>query len=319
MFNFANKRASFTLGHLALIATISMMFPITGCQKQGASTAQAGPMTFPSPEDAGRTLANAAKAQDEDQLKQIFGPGSVQILSTGNANQDKNLIDQFSRDYQVMNRWRRLADGTEILLVGADNRAFPIPLMKNASGQWYFDVAAGKEEILSRRIGRDEIAAMRVCAAVFDAQQEYLSQKHGGVKQYAQKFISDSGQQNGLYWASSQGSPRSPLGPLVAFATAEGYNVQPGDHQPFNGYYFALLDKQGSDANGGAKSYISNGKMTGGFGIIAYPAQYGASGIMTFIANQDGVLFQKDLGKGTDQVASAITEFNPDKTWSAVE
>ena len=139
------------------------------------------------------------------------------------------------------------------------------------------------------------------------------------MKQYAQKFISDPGQQDGLYWDSPQGSPRSPLGPLVAYATAEGYKVQPKQHQPFNGYYFAMLDKQGSNAQGGAKSYVVDGKMTGGFAVLAYPAQYGESGIMTFIVNQNGVMFQKDLGKGTDEIASAMTDFNPDKTWNAVQ
>jgi hypothetical protein len=212
-----------------------------------------------------------------------------------------------------------LGDGNQLLLVGADNQAFPIPLMKNSAGQWYFDVASGKEELLSRRIGQDEIAAIVVCGAVGNAQSQYFSGKHGGVKQYAQKFISDPGQQNGLYWDSPQGSPRSPLGPLVAFATAEGYKVQPNQHQPYNGYYFVMLDKQGPDAKGGAKSYIANGKMSGGFAVVAYPAKYGDSGIMTFITNQDGGVFQKDLGDATDQVASAMTDFNPDKSWNVVD
>ena len=149
--------------------------------------------------------------------------------------------------------------------------------------------------------------------------REYFSEKHGGVKQYAQKFISDSGQQNGLYWPEVQGQPRSPLGPLAANATAEGYKADPNRHQPFHGYYFVMLDKQGAGAHGGAKDYVVDGKMTGGFAVVAYPAKYGDSGVMTFMVNQDGVIVQKDLGQSTDQVASAMTEFNPDKTWTVVQ
>jgi hypothetical protein len=214
-----------------------------------------------------------------------------------------------------MNRWRKLSDDREMLLVGADNQAFPIPLRKNAGGQWYFDAAAGRDEILARRIGQNEITAIGAVAAVVDAQAQYFSQKH----EFAQKFISDTGRQNGLYWQSAPGMPRSPLGPLVAYATSEGYKVRSGHQQPFNGYYFVMLDKQGTGAPRGAKDYVANGKMTGGFAIIAYPAEYGNSGIMTFIVNQDAVTLQKDLGKTTDQVASAITEFNPDQSWTVVE
>jgi hypothetical protein len=218
----------------------------------------------------------------------------------------------------VMNRWRKLGDGSEVLLVGADNQAFPIPL-KNAAGQWYFDAAAGKEEILARRIGRDEIVAIDVCQALADAQDQYFAQKHGGVKQYAQKFLSDAGQQNGLYWESPQGSPRSPLGPLVAFATEEGFTVKPDAAQPFFGYYFHRLDKQGSSAKGGAKPYVVNGKMTGGFAYVAYPAKYDDTGVKTFIVNQDRVVYEKNLGKDTADVAKILTEFNPDNTWTALQ
>jgi hypothetical protein len=318
MFNFVGDCAN-SVKRFIFAVSIAALLPITACQKQETANVQAGPSTFASPEDAARALVNAAKSQDQTELKRIFGPDSVGILSSGDAVEDKNALNQFSNDYQVMNRWRKLGDGSELLFVGAENNAFPVPLVKNASGQWYFDAAAGKEEILARRIGRDEITAIVACGALADAQAQYFSQKHGGVKQYAQKFISDPGQQNGLYWESMQGASRSPLGPLVAFATAEGYNVQPNKHQPFNGYYFGMLDQQGSNAQGGKKDYIANGKMTGGFAVIAYPAQYGDSGIMTFVVNQNGVTYQKDLGKTTDEIASAMKEFNPDKTWEALK
>jgi hypothetical protein len=218
-----------------------------------------------------------------------------------------------------MNRWRKVSDGGEVLIVGTDNQVFPVPLARNASGQWYFDTAAGGAEILSRRIGRDEITAISVCAAVVDAEHQYFAQRHQDTNQYAQKFISEAGQQNGLYWPEAQGQPKSPLGPLVAYATAEGFKAQADKHQPFYGYYFAILDKQGAGAAGGAKSYVTNGKMTGGFAVLAYPAQYGDSGVMTFMTDQNGQILQKDLGKATDQAASSITEFNPDKTWTVVE
>jgi len=202
--------------------------------------------------------------------------------------------------------------------VGADNQAFPVPLTKNAAGQWYFDVPAGKKEILARRIGRNEIAAIYVCGALAQSQFQYFSQQHG-VKQYAQKFISDAGQQNGLYWESAQSAPRSPLGPHVAFASDEEITIKPDKAQPFYGYYFRQLDNQGPDAKGGAKPYLVNGKMTGGFAYVAYPAKYGETGIQTFIINQNGVVFEKDLGKDTGNVAKTMTGFNPDKTWVALQ
>jgi hypothetical protein len=233
--------------------------------------------------------------------------------------QDKNTASLFAASYGVMHRWRKMPDDSQILLIGADNFAFPIPLKKNAAGQWYFDVAAGREEILARRIGRNELAVIDVCGALADAEAEYFSQHYGGTKQYAQKFISDSGKQNGLYWESQEGQPKSPLGPLAAFATAEGYKVKPDSHTPFHGYYFHMLSGQGSHAQGGAKDYIVDGKMVGGFAFVAYPAEYRNSGVMTFVINQDGVLLEKDLGNGTKEIATSMTEFDPDAGWEPVQ
>ena len=309
MFDLSRKR----IGFLPLTLSF-VLLSFTACKKEQPET-QGAPKTFASPGEAGKALADATSSQNRDTILAIFGPGSVDIISTGIPAEDKSAMEGFTQAYQVMNRWRKLGDGSQLLLVGADNQAFPVPLMKNAAGQWYFDAAAGKEEILARRVGRDELAAIDVCAALADAQGHYFSQKHGGVKQYAQKFISDAGRQNGLYWESPQGAPRSPLGPLVAFATQEGMTIKPDTSQPFYGYYFRRLDSQGTDAKSGAKSYIVDGKMTGGFAYVAYPAKYGDSGVQTFIINQAGVVYQKDLGKdGADQ-AKAMTEFNPDKSW----
>jgi len=294
---------------------------VVSCNKQekrAETQTQASQKTFASPEDAGKALVDAAKAGDRDALLAIFGPESKDVIYSGDAEQDKSALSGFVSDYDVMHRWRRLQDDGQLLITGADNKTFPIPLKKNVAGHWYWDTLAGKEEILARRIGKNENAAVDICAAIADAQQEYFSQHHDGVNQYAQKFISDEGQRNGLYWPPVDGQPKSPLGPLVAFATSEGYTVHPDQHHPYYGYYFVMLDKQGADAKGGAKSYVVNGKMAGGFSVLAYPSQYGDSGIMTFMINQNGVVFQKDLGKNTDELAAKVTEFNPDKSWQAV-
>jgi hypothetical protein len=321
MMQLFRNRAGLAVRILSLTMGVAMLLGFTACGKkeQPAPVAQAGPQTFASPEAAGKALVEAAKAQNQDTMLAIFGPASKELIYSGDATEDKASMEGFAQSYGVMNRWRTFPDGSEILLVGADNQAFPIPLKKNSSGQWYFDTAAGKDEILARRIGRDEIVAIDVCSALADAQAEYFSQKHDGVKQYAQKFISDSGKQNGLYWESPEGQPRSPVGPLVAFATEEGYTIKADAHQPFHGYFFRRLDKQGPDAKGGAKNYIVNGKMTGGFAYVAYPATYNDTGVMTFIVDQDRVVYQKDLGKDTADLAKAMAEFNPDKTWTALK
>jgi hypothetical protein len=219
-----------------------------------------------------------------------------------------------------MHRWREMPDGSQILLIGADNFPFPIPLKKNNSGKWFFDTAAGKDEVLSRRVGRNELAIIEVCEAVADAQNKYFEKLHDGTetKQYAVKFISDPGKEDGLYWKSSTGQPESPLGPLAAYATAEGYKAKSDAHTAFHGYYFHMLTGQTDKAPGGAKEYLLDGKMTGGFAFVAYPAEYGNSGIMTFIINQDGVLLQKDLGKTTAETAAAMTQFDPDAGWTLI-
>jgi hypothetical protein len=180
-------------------------------------------------------------------------------------------------------------------------------------------IVAGKKEILARRIGRNEIAAIYICGALAQSQVQYFSQKHGGVKQYAQTFISNAGQQNGLYWVSAPGTSCSPIGPLVAYASDEGITIKPNHAQPYCGYYFRRLDSQGPDAKGGAKPYVVNGKMTGGFAYVAYPSKSGDTGIMTFMINQDRVVFEKDLGKDTANVAETMAGVNPDNSWTALQ
>jgi hypothetical protein len=319
MFDLLRNRASLRLRFLLAVVSTVALFSIWACGNNSQPSAtQAGPKNFASPDDAGKGLFDAAKSGNQEAVLAIFGSGNKAIIYTGDAAEDKVSLDGFARAYQVMNRWRKLGDGSELLLVGADNQAFPIPL-KSAGGQWYFDAAAGKEELLARRIGRDEIVAVDACGALAEAQQQYFAQKHGGVKQYAQKFISDAGQENGLYWQSPAGSTRSPIGPLVAFATEEGITLTPDAAKPFYGYSFHRLDSQGSAAKGGAKPYVVNGKATAGFAYIAYPAKYDESGIQTFIVNQDKVIYEKNLGKDTANLAKTMTEFNPDNTWAAVQ
>lgn len=296
---------------------LALTLALTSCHK----TEKPSSKLFATPEEAGDALLAAAKSRDQTAALAIFGPDSKELIFSGDTVEDKNAADAFVERYGVMHRWRKLTDGAQILLVGADNFAFPVPLKKNADGRWFFDTAAGKEEILNRRVGRNELATIDVCEAVTRAQAQYYSQLHDGAtrKQYALKFISDPGKQNGLYWQSSSGQPESPLGPLVAFATSEGYSAKPDAHVPFNGYYFHMLQGQTDKARGGPKSYLVDGKMTGGFAFVAYPAEYGNSGVMTFMINHDGMLLQKDLGKATAQTAAAMTEFDPDSGWSPVQ
>jgi hypothetical protein len=303
--------------HRARILLLGLFIPLGACHK----AEQPGPKTFATPGDAENTLVAAVRSGNEGDLLAILGPDSKDLISSGDPVQDRNAGKALVNGYDEMHRWRRLNDNAQILLVGADNFPFAIPLRENPKGKWSFDTAAGRDEVLNRRIGRNELAVIDVCQAAADAQEQYFAQLHDGstTKQYARKFISDPGKQNGLYWASSQGQPQSPLGPLVAFATSEGYSMKRDEYKPFYGYYFRMLNGQGSNTPGGAKDYLVDGKMLDGFAFVAYPAQYGNSGVMTFTINQDGVLLQKDLGTSTTQTATAMTGFNPDSSWKPVE
>jgi hypothetical protein len=319
MIELLRNRGNSRLRFLPMMVGAVALFSVWACSNNTQPpVAQSAPKKFASPDEAARGLFEAVRSGNQETMVAIFGPGSKELISTGDAAEDKISLAGFAQAYQVMNRWRKLGDGSELLLVGADNQAFPIPL-KSTGSQWYFDAAAGKEELLARRIGRDEIVAIETCGALAQAQQQYFAQAHGGVKQYAQKFISDTGQQNGLYWQSPDGSPRSPLGPLVAFATQEGITIKPDAAQPFYGYYFRRLDGQGSAARGGAKSYVVNGKTIGGFAYVAYPAKYNETGVQTFIVNQDETIYAKNLGTDTANLAKSMTEFDPDKTWTKLQ
>ncbi|MFZ0795466.1 MAG: DUF2950 family protein [Candidatus Korobacteraceae bacterium] len=277
-----------------------------------------GQKTFSTPEEAGLAVALAAKNDNQQQMLDIFGPDSKGVFSSGNAEEDKRSFAGFSSAYDRVNRWRKLENGTQILLVDVSNTAFPIPLRKAPSGQWFFDTAEGKNELRNRTVGANELATIDVLGALAYAQNEYFSRDHDGVKQYARKFISDPGKEDGLYWPDAPGKPKSSLGPLVAFATAEGAKLQPSQHKPFHGYYFGLLTTQGYFANGGLKDWVRGGIQNRGFGFVAYPAEYGVTGVMTFVIDQDRMVFQKDLGDATKDQAPFMNQFNPDSNWSEV-
>ena len=276
---------------------------------------------FPTASAAVSALVAAGKADDMKALSAILGPDSDQILSSGDPVADKNARDDFTRRYSEMHRLAYDEQGRVILYIGANNWPVPIPLVKKDSG-WVFDTAAGKDELLFRRIGRNELFTIRVLEDLADAQSEYASNTHDGGSEgeFAQKILSDNGKQNGLYWETAEGQPESPIGPLVAKATAAGYKKDSSDNPiPFHGYYYKVLTGQGRNAPGGERKYLVDGKMTNGFAFLAYPAEYRASGVMTLMINQDGVVVQKDLGPDTAKLASAMIEYNPDKTWDEVD
>jgi hypothetical protein len=266
---------------------------------------------------ASQALVAALQNDDQQALLKVLGPDAKDVISSGDETQDKNERSDFVMKYQEMHRLVTEPDGTTTLYIGAENWPSPIPLMHTAGG-WYFDTAAGKKEILFRRIGKNELNAIQVCRELVDAEKEYNAKAHDGdsTNQYAQKFFSDPDKHNGLYWTAASGDEQSPIGPLVASAEAEGYARDANrETQPFMGYYFRVLKAQGANAPGGARSYLVDGKMTRGFAFVVYPAEYRSSGVMTFIVSQDGIVYEKDLGVKTAELAKAMTVYNRDATW----
>jgi hypothetical protein len=300
----------FHWANLPKLAVVAVL--ITACFTTHSMAQQPGQKTFSSAEDAFNALVMAAQNNDEKAMFEILGRHGKQIVSSGDETEDANSRANFVQRYQEMHRLVKEPDGTTVLYIGANNWPLPIPLVHKGNS-WYFDTEAGKKDILYRRIGRNELSAVRVCQELVAAQKEFYSTQHN---EYAQKFFSDEGQHDGLYWKAADGEPRSPIGPLVASAVAEGYaKSRDGAPTPYRGYYFHILTRQGKDAPGGAKSYIVNGKMTEGFAFVAYPAKYRSSGVMTFIVNEDGVVYEKNLGRKTGVLAKAMKEYNPDSSW----
>jgi hypothetical protein len=270
--------------------------------------------SYKTPEEAASAFAAAVKAGPKGLLK-VLGSAGEDIVDSGDDVADKEARDKFTSAYEAKHSVK--VDGKKAsLIIGADDFPFPIPLLQTKTG-WEFDTNEGRQEILFRRIGRNELDTIQTCLAYVDAQDEYSDTDHGdGVGVYAQRIVSSPGKKDGLYWPSDKND--SPLGPIAAEASSEGYKVG-GEPQPYHGYYFRILTEQGPNAPGGTLHYIVKGKMIGGFALVAYPADYGNSGVMTFIVNHAGTVYQKDLGEDTDVIAKRMTAFDPDETWKKVD
>jgi len=291
-----------------------------------ASTTRAGSAgntgrRFASPEEAVASLGRATSAADTNALREVLGPGS-EDLQNPDRIQATNELKTFSSALAVTNHLVRVSDTLVLLEVGDDLWPFPVPLVKKEGG-WFFDADAGKEELLSRRIGKNELATLPTVRAYVDAQREYAGSDHDGdgVLEYAQRLVSSPGKQDGLYWPSDFDEEDSPLGPLVAYAQAEGYSPELRDEKevergPYHGYLFKILTRQGKHASGGKYDYVINGNMIGGFAMVAWPADYGGSGVMTFIVNQQGRVYQKDLGPKTPRLAIRMKAYDPDPSWT---
>jgi hypothetical protein len=275
----------------------------------------AGAKNFASPEAAVQALVASARAGDSKGILAILGPQAKQIVNSGDSAADQHGRERFVKAYGEANKIAKPDENTALLLVGKDEWIFPIPIVKDSAG-WHFDIAEGKEEILNRRIGRNELSVIEVVQAYVDAQREYYLRNPQSEKllQYAQRFVSAKGKRDGLYFPVKSGEAASPLGPLFD-SLPPSHKGDGSKRAPYHGYYYRILKGQGPDARGGAYSYIAQGKMIGGFALVAWPAAYGNTGVMTFIVSQDGVVYQKDLGPDTKVAVQKITQFNPDKSW----
>jgi hypothetical protein len=281
------------------------------------STAQ---QTYNTPEEAVRALVDASKAEDLDQVISIFGSDGRELADSSDQATARRNREVFIA--AAAERWQLVdqQDGRKVLVIGNESWPFPVPLVKDQKG-WRFDTEAGKEEVVARRVGRNELAAIRICRTFVDAQRIYAQRGHDNQPAglYAKAFRSDQGRQNGLFWRAGRGEKRSPLGDLVAQAAEEGTDLAKSGAQPspFHGYYFRILTAQGAAAPGGARDYIVDGKLSGGFALVAWPAQYDVTGVMTFVVNQDGVVREKDLGAGTDATVKSLKAYDPDSSWAA--
>jgi hypothetical protein len=283
------------------------------------ATGRPTPAVFPSPEAAAEALAAAAATDQPAALLQIFGPAGGKLVRTGDPVADHEGRAKFVAAYKAAHKIAEQGEDRAILEIGSEEWPLPIPIVRQ-DNSWRFDTAAGEQEILGRRIGRNELNAIEVCRAYVDAQRDYAAMrgKAAGILEYAEKFVSTSGKHDGLFWPTTSADEEpSPLGPLVAEARAEGYNAGRHHQQPtpYHGYYYRILTRQGKDAPGGAYEYIAKGQMIGGFALVAFPATYGDSGVMTFIVNQDGTVFEKNLGPNTAAIARQMREFDPDSSW----
>jgi len=301
-------------GHIARGVIWAMGLALIAPAASFAATLQ---RTFESPQAGIKALVNAARANDKAALRAIFGPRGSKLVSSGDGVADASSRAAFNEAYDQANKVVIEGDARATLVIGNDEWPMPIPLVRHPGG-WRFDTVRGEDEILKRRIGRNELATIQVCLAIVDAEQEFAAGHldRDGVPVYASRFISSPGKRDGLYWSTQANETPSPLGALLAVAADEGY-PRPGvlRREPYHGYYYRILTGQGKDAPEGAEDYLVKGKMIGGFAMIAYPARYGASGVMSFLVNHDGVIYESDLGRNTRTVAAAITTFNPATGW----
>jgi len=304
----------FYRGNFSKLAMLLTAAILISCFPARSLAQDKGEKTFSSAEEASQALYKGAKANDQAALLDVLGPEGKQIISSGNTAEDAERRANFATRFEQMHRLVKEPDGSTTLIIGVENWPLPIPILEK-NGAWYFDTEKGKELILFRRIGHNELSAITICKQLVEAQKEYYSQEG---REYAQKISSDEGKKNGLYWAKTGSEPESPIGPLVAEASIGG-KKEVSQPQPFHGYYFRILTRQGKDAPGGAENYIVGGKMTAGFAIEAFPAEYRNSGVMTIVVNKDGAMYQKDLGKKTESAAKGLKAFNPDQSWSKVE
>ncbi len=280
------------------------------------TTASQAQESFSSPELAAAALADAVKSGSNRAVLKVLGSDADDIVASGDEVADAEVRQRFAAAYDARHSIKPEGNRKATLIVGDDDFPFPIPLYNTKSG-WEFDTKAGRQEILYRRIGRNELDAIQTCLAFVDAENEYAEKDRGqGVGVYAQRFVSSPGKKDGLFWRDDHDP--SPLGELAAKASSEGYKLE-GKGAPYHGYYYRILTAQGPDAPGGALSYVATGKMIGGFALIAYPAEYGNSGVMTFMVNHAGIVYQKDLGRSTALEAKRITLFDPDRTWKKVD
>jgi len=298
-----------------LKATVILLI-VAGCFPEGSRAQEPGQKTFSSPGAAATALLSAVRSGDEKAMIDVLGLQAKRLVSSGDAAEDADERANFVQRYEQMHRFVNEPDGTTALYIGAANWPTPIPLM-HAGNTWYFDTEAARREILYRRVGRNELSAIGVCEQLVEAEKEYHSMVHD---QYAHRIFSTIGTHDGLYWNAPEGQAKSPIGPLVARAVATG---DASEHSsvaavPFRGYYYHILTSQGAQAPGGARTYLINGKMTG-FAFVAYPAEYRSSGVMTFVVGENGVVYQKDLGKKTDEIAKAMNTYEPDSSWQKAE
>jgi hypothetical protein len=298
----------------ALVLLTGLSLPSAGQQNDGRA--------FSTPEDAARALAAAAREEGPDAVLAVFGSAGRTLLDSSDPATARRNRDTFAAAFREEWRLEDVGAGRKELVIGRESWPFPVPLVKTSRG-WVFDAAAGSQEILDRRIGRNELATIQICLAYVKAQQAYAKSGHDGQPAgiYARRISSDPGKHNGLYWPSERGQPRSPLGDLVAQAAADGQPRDPAQagRTPFHGYYFRIVETQGPAAPGSTKPYVVDGQMTGGFALVAWPAHYGVTGIMTFMVNQDGIVYEKDLGPDPTERGATIARYNPDATWARVE